>query len=236
MNRFRPRTAGSMLIVSSISWPRLPGQHRRTVGARLRSLAAARGPRSVLPAPHGFGAELMVSAQSGSRHIALDQVKARIQEARTTVEEPEFVRFRDLRSWHFSDDGLVPVHGEAFASGIFVSRSRAAKSLCGINLSSTAARGRVDLVCGRLDGALHFLFRARAEAGLHERIELTSTLVVEPGDMSEEVPRAAGEDGLWRNVASRRKGVGSTGTRTVTVLSTSGKRASSSHGLLADAG
>ena len=46
--------------------------------------------------------------------------------------------------------------------------------------------GRVSLVAARLDGILHFLFRAQPEPGLGSKVELTPTIVVEPGDAADE--------------------------------------------------
>lgn len=45
----------------------------------------------------------------------------------------------------------------------------------------SAGQGRVDLVCGRRDGVLHFLLRPFAEPGLSNRVQLGPTAVVEPG-------------------------------------------------------
>lgn len=140
---------------------------------------------------HGFGTELMMSAQSSSRHIPLDQVRARIRNARTTVKAPTLVALQDLRSWDFNDDGLVPVHREDLRiRQIRVTVSGREVPAWDQPIIDSGCEGRVDLVCGRLGGVLHFLFRARAEAGLHEKIELTPTLVVEPGDRAGAVPGA----------------------------------------------
>jgi oxidase EvaA len=136
----------------------------------------------------GFGTELMRSASSASRHIALDQVKARIQEARITVEEPKVVPLQDLRSWHFNDQGLVPVNGDPLCiRQIRITVKGREVPAWDQPIIDSGCEGSVDLVCGRLSGVLHFLFRARAEAGLTERIELTPTHVVEPGDGHGEV-------------------------------------------------
>jgi oxidase EvaA len=137
--------------------------------------------------PHGFGAELLMSAQSGSRPVPLDQVKARIREARATVAEPNLLALQDLPSWRFDDEGLVPVDGEDLRiRQIRVTVKGREVAAWDQPIIDSGCQGRVDLVCGRLGGVLHFLFRARAEAGLHHKIELTPTLVVEPGAMSEE--------------------------------------------------
>lgn len=44
------------------------------------------------------------------------------------------------------------------------------------------SEGRVDLVCGRIRGVLHFLFKPVEETGLYNNIELSPTLCVEPGE------------------------------------------------------
>jgi oxidase EvaA len=132
--------------------------------------------------PQGFGRELMGSAQSGSRHVSLDQVKARIRKARSAVQAPTLVPLQDLQSWTFNDHGLAAFHGEDLRiRQIRVTVDGREVPAWDQPIFDSGCEGRVDLVCGRLDGLLHFLFRARAEAGLHERIELTPTTVVEPG-------------------------------------------------------
>ena len=135
----------------------------------------------------GFGAELMTSAQSASGHIALDQVRAQVREARTTVEEPTVVPLDELRSWRFNDDGIVPVNGESLrVRQIRVTVKGREVPAWDQPIIDSGCEGGVDLVCGRVRGVLHFLLRARAEAGLTQRIELTPTRVVEPGDRSGE--------------------------------------------------
>jgi len=46
---------------------------------------------------------------------------------------------------------------------------------------SSFGRGRIDLVCGRIGGVLHFLASAQAEPGLPNLVELGPSRVREPG-------------------------------------------------------
>ena len=91
--------------------------------------------------------------------------------------------------WDFNDEGLDPIDGKDLRiRQIRVTVNGREVPAWDQPIIDSGSEGGVDLVCGRLGGVLHFLFRARAEAGLQEKIELTPTLVVEPGN-------ASGEDG-----------------------------------------
>ncbi len=132
---------------------------------------------------HRLGRELMSSALSSSRHVSLDQVKAGIREARAMTADPTVVGLEDLRGWRFKDEGLVPVQGDSMRiKQIRVTAKGREVPAWDQPIIDSGCEGQVLLVCGRLDGVLHFLFRAQAEAGLPEKVELTPTAVVEPGE------------------------------------------------------
>ncbi|HEV2720501.1 MAG TPA: NDP-hexose 2,3-dehydratase family protein [Thermoanaerobaculia bacterium] len=125
----------------------------------------------------GFGAELMVSAHWSSR--SLERVKASILAMRAAAPDPV----------------IVPLH-DVSPNGVRVRQIRV--SVRGREVPSwdqpildSSSEGKVILACGRIDGVLHFLFRARPEPGLRNKVELTPTVVVEPGGHA-----AAGVDGV----------------------------------------
>jgi oxidase EvaA len=117
----------------------------------------------------GFGAELMASAHCSSR--SLERVKASIAAARAVAREPSIVPLSD-----------VPQNGVRVRQIRVEVRGREVPSWDQPILDSS--EGKVLLACGRIDGVLHFLFRAQAEPGLHDKVELTPTIVVPPGETS----------------------------------------------------
>lgn len=130
----------------------------------------------------GFGAELMLSASSCSGALALDRVKADIVEARAKMTDPTIIRLFDV----LLEDGPVRVRQIRVTA-----RGREVPSWDQPMIDSRG-EGKVLLACARIDGILHFLFRAQAEPGLHNKVELTPTVVVEPGKCADEI-RAHGE-------------------------------------------
>jgi oxidase EvaA len=119
----------------------------------------------------GFGAELMVSAHSSSHSLA--RVKAEIAAARAATREPKIVPLTE-----------VPQNGVRVRQIRVTVRGREVPSWDQPILDSSG-EGNVLLACGRIDGVLHFLFRARSEPGLHDHVELAPTVVVEPGGKSD---------------------------------------------------
>jgi oxidase EvaA len=96
-------------------------------------------------------------------------VKASIAAARAAAPEPEIVPL-----------GAVTPNGVRVRQIRVSVRGREVPAWDQPILDSSG-EGKVILACGRIDGVLHFLFRARPEPGLHNRVELTPTVVVEPG-------------------------------------------------------
>ena len=135
----------------------------------------------------GFGAELMASLHSSSHHVSLEDVKENVRRLRITTQDPKIVSLEELPLWHWTEEGLSPTEGSSFRVrhiGVTVSgREVPAWDQPIVESDST---GRVSLVAARLDGILHFLFRAQPEPGLGSKVELTPTIVVEPGDAADE--------------------------------------------------
>lgn len=49
-------------------------------------------------------------------------------------------------------------------------------------------KGKVDLICGRIKGELHFLFKPITEPGLYNHTELTPAICIEPGEKIKNSP------------------------------------------------
>ncbi|MCM3875242.1 MAG: NDP-hexose 2,3-dehydratase family protein [Thermoanaerobaculia bacterium] len=136
----------------------------------------------------GFGSELAASLHSSSRHVSLEGVKQRVRGLRITTEDPNVVSLDALLSWHWSEEGLSPVDGGSSLRVRHVGVTVKGREVPAWDqpIVDSGSAGIVLLACARLDGILHFLFRAHAEPGLDNRVELTPTLVIEPGDAFDE--------------------------------------------------
>lgn len=133
----------------------------------------------------GFGSELMASMLSSSRHVSLEDLKQRIERLRVAAGDPGVVALEDLPSWRWTDEGLSSIAGDSLrVRHIGVTVTGREVPAWDQPIVDSGSEGLVALVCARIDGILHFLFRARAEPGLCGRVELTPTVVVEPGGNS----------------------------------------------------
>lgn len=135
----------------------------------------------------GFGSELMMSMQCSSHHVSLAQVKERIQQLRSMTEDPKIVSLEELPLWHWNKEELWPEGGCSLrVRHIGVTVSGREVPAWDQPIVDSGSAGTVLLVCARIDGILHFLFRAQAEPGLCSKVELTPTEVIEPGGPSDE--------------------------------------------------
>jgi oxidase EvaA len=93
----------------------------------------------------------------------------------------------DLLGWRFNVDGPFVLEGNSMRiRQIRVAVKGREVPTWDQPIIDCGREGYVLLACGRIDGVLHFLFRPQAEAGLPERVELTATVVVEPGEDAHE--------------------------------------------------
>jgi dTDP-4-dehydro-6-deoxy-alpha-D-glucopyranose 2,3-dehydratase len=130
----------------------------------------------------GFGPELLVSLEADSRHASLPDVKAHVDRLRAAVTGPDVVALDDLPGWRWTEEGLSPSQGTSrCVRHVRVSVKGREVPAWDQPIVDCATDGAVTLVCARIEGILHFLFRAQAEPGLCSRVELTPTVVLEPG-------------------------------------------------------
>jgi dTDP-4-dehydro-6-deoxy-alpha-D-glucopyranose 2,3-dehydratase len=134
----------------------------------------------------GFGSELMASMHCSSHHVSLDHVMERVQQLRIMTEDSKIISLDELPAWHWSEEGLSPVGGSSLrVRHIGVTVTGREVPAWDQPIVDSGSAGTVLLVCARIDGILHFLFRAQAEPGLWSKVELTPTVVIEPGDASD---------------------------------------------------
>ena len=135
----------------------------------------------------GFGSELLASLHSSSHHVSLANVKESVRRLRIRTEDPKIISLDELPLWRWKEEGLSPTEGSSFrVRHIGVTVSGREVPAWDQPIVASGSTGRVSLAAARIDGVLHFLFRAQPEPGLGSKVELTPTIVVEPGDAADE--------------------------------------------------
>ncbi|MEO8034985.1 MAG: NDP-hexose 2,3-dehydratase family protein, partial [Acidobacteriota bacterium] len=133
----------------------------------------------------GFGHELFASMNTSSGHGLLETVKERVRLLRLATEQPRTVNLEELPQWHWTDEGFAPLAGCSLRVRHLGAAVRGREvPRWDQPIIDSGSDGSVLLVCARIDGILHFLFRLQPEPGLRSRVELTATVVVEPGHLS----------------------------------------------------
>jgi dTDP-4-dehydro-6-deoxy-alpha-D-glucopyranose 2,3-dehydratase len=123
--------------------------------------------------------ELANSFSATGFYQSLPDVRNKLQILRGQISLSNLVRLDELEGWVLSDAGIIPVAGEPFQ--VFQIDVRVAgREVANWDqpVISSIGNGYVELVCGRFNGILCFLFIPRIEAGLHNRVELGPTKMV----------------------------------------------------------
>ena len=134
----------------------------------------------------GFGRELSHSYQEtksiGNTKTILDELR----QLRLKVAAPAIVGLDNLDGWKITDGGVAPISKKPFVvRQIKVTAALREVPTWDQPIIDSSGEGRIDLLCGRIDGVLHFLFRPHIEPGLENKVELGPSMVIEPGDTEE---------------------------------------------------
>ena len=136
--------------------------------------------------PDGFGFELLGSTSNPSEFLKTSELKKELESRRKKIREPKIVSLEKLGNWEIGKYGIQPKSkGEFRVQQIRVRAKGREVSVWDQPIVDSSEEGRVILICGRKNGILHFIFRASAEPGLFNKVELTPTTVVEPGEKSD---------------------------------------------------
>ena len=115
--------------------------------------------------------------------VAYHGLQAEFRELRALTKLPAIVPLDELDGWQVLEDSIMPVVGKPFEiCQIKVDAATREVANWDQPILSSFGEGYVELVCGRINGILRFLFSFQAEAGLGNMVELGPSLMVEPGD------------------------------------------------------
>jgi dTDP-4-dehydro-6-deoxy-alpha-D-glucopyranose 2,3-dehydratase len=110
-------------------------------------------------------------------------LQAELRTLRALVQPPVIIRLDELDGWQVFEDSITPVAGKPFEIyQIKVNAATREVANWDQPILSSFSDGYVELVCGRVEGILRFLFSFQAEAGLGNAIEFGPSLMVEPGE------------------------------------------------------
>ncbi len=127
----------------------------------------------------GFGAALLRSY----RHGDADDPRAWLlaQRAATTIAHARLA-LADLPGWRMRDGALAPIAPGGFAvRGYRVQARDREVPNWDQPLVDSAGDGQITLLCQERDGVMRVLLRARAEAGLGNRVEIAASVQIAPG-------------------------------------------------------
>ena len=122
-------------------------------------------------------------AASLAAPISNHRIEDELRSARTMVHRPSIIRLDELDGWQVGEGSIMPLDKKPFE--IYQVRVDAATrevSNWDQPILSSFGEGYAELVCGRIEGVLYFLFSFQSEAGLGNAIELGPSLIVEPGE------------------------------------------------------
>ena len=134
-----------------------------------------------------FSIDLEKSACCDGRLTSTSDLKRHMQTMRSRVAVERVIPLEQLEGWSLTDEGLRPREGGPFiVRQIKVIAHGREVSSWDQPIIDSKGEGRVDLVCGRIDGLLHFMFRPQVEAGLSNDVELGPTVTIGPGEKIDE--------------------------------------------------
>lgn len=137
----------------------------------------------------GFGVELRKSFLTPSQLVDLPQMIKKINKWRCEEFKFKIVDLKKFQAWRLDENGVRPLERKNYrVKQIKVQTLGREVRSWDQPMVESFSPGKVVLASGRFQGILHFLFQARREIGLSNRIELTPTVVIEPGEKSSGTP------------------------------------------------
>lgn len=143
---------------------------------------------------HSFSAELRDSLSTiTSQNI--QNVKNDAKNWRASFSPPSLIPLDELADWNFDNSGVISKSGKHFdVFQIRVDVQGREKPAWDQPIISSHGEGYVELIAGRIDQKLHFLFTLQKEPGLYNAVELGPSLTVAPGSDMQPSPYASSPD------------------------------------------
>lgn len=127
--------------------------------------------------------ELSTSLSRDGLFKTIRQIKERVKMLRERVAPVIIIPLTKLPGYYISDYGIFPKNKRPFCvKYIDVKTGYREVKRWNQPIIESSGVGRVDLICGRINGILHFLFRPVVEPGLLNKVELSPSEIIEPGE------------------------------------------------------
>lgn len=131
---------------------------------------------------NGFGFELFKSLNTQCDFLRIKKIKNEIKLLRNKSQKSKKINLKKIKGWNFNKKGITPnLKGSFIVEQIKVVVKGREVSSWDQPIVNSFSKGEISLVCGRRNGILYFLFKAEDEIGLYNKVELTPTIVFEPG-------------------------------------------------------
>lgn len=130
-----------------------------------------------------FASELAQSYKQKIKTSQFEEMKKNLISIQQKEYPMQTIPLDQLINWKISKFGIEPLQKKPFRVRYLkiIAKNREVPEWDQPIIESYG-EGRVDLVCGRIDGVLHFYFKIIIEQGLYNQAELSPTICVEPGE------------------------------------------------------
>lgn len=130
-----------------------------------------------------FTNDLYTSFNSDGLLISTGETKRQLLNLREKVTLSEMINIQEIPGYSFSSTGIFPRYRKHFAIK-FIKVHTKFREVENWNqpIIKSYGPGKIDLLCGRFNGLLHFLFLSTEEPGLLNKIELSPSKNIEPGE------------------------------------------------------
>lgn len=130
-----------------------------------------------------FTKELSISFNHRGLFKTNKQTKDEIISIRDRVVPPEVISLYDLPKYKVNRFGVHTDNKKPFIVK-YIDIKTKYREVVKWNqpIIESAGLGKINLICGRLNGVLHFLFKPTIEPGLVNKVELSPSEVIEPGE------------------------------------------------------
>ncbi|MBI4242742.1 MAG: NDP-hexose 2,3-dehydratase family protein [Planctomycetes bacterium] len=129
----------------------------------------------------GFSKDLLISYNIVNEAL-LEKAKKCILYEKGMSRSATKIDISKINEWILCENGLISSSNKPFDIRQILVNTNCREVVCWDQpLVKSKGPGKIILLCGREKGVLRFLFKASREIGLYNKVELTPSIVIEPG-------------------------------------------------------
>lgn len=127
--------------------------------------------------------DLSQSYKQKTETIQFEKMKKNLLSIQQKEYPMQTIPLNQLINWKITDFGIDPLQKKPFRiKYLKITAKNREVPKWDQPIIDSYSEGRVDLICGRINGVLYFHFKIIIEPGLYNRAELSPTICVEPGE------------------------------------------------------